>query len=120
MGLGLYGTCIGVLSLMMGEFHVVTIITTWIAFSEINQHNHDLMDAPHFPFKYLNFMSSSHHVHHSRFTSGNFATIILLYDKLFGTYDAGDGYGHPAGAQEADIDEAEAQDADTQGGDTKE
>jgi len=92
IGLALYGVCIGALSLIMGEFHLVTIILTWIAFSQINQHNHDLMDAPYFPFKYLNFMSSSHHVHHQRFTSGNFATITLLFDWLFGTYDAGNGY----------------------------
>jgi sterol desaturase/sphingolipid hydroxylase (fatty acid hydroxylase superfamily) len=92
MGLGLYGACIGGLSLLMGDFHIVTIIITWIAFSEINLHNHDKMKADQFPFKYLKYMSDMHHVHHARFTAGNFATITLLYDWLFGTYDKGQGY----------------------------
>lgn len=92
MGLGLYGGCIGLLALLMGPFHLVTIIVTWVAFSEINQHNHDLMEVDRFPYKYLKYMSYMHHVHHSKFTSGNYATISLLYDWLFGTYDKGDGY----------------------------
>ncbi len=87
LGLGLYATCIFVLSLLMGPFHLVTIIITWVAFSEINQHNHDLWKTDRFPFKYLNTMSVMHHNHHARFTGGNFATISLLYDWLFGTLD---------------------------------
>lgn len=95
MGLGLYGASIGALAMLMGDFHIVTIIFTWIAFSEINQHNHDRMDegADRFPFKYLHHMAFMHHVHHARFTAGNYATISLFYDWLFGTYDKGDGWG---------------------------
>ena len=92
IGLGLFGCSIAVLGWLMGDFHLLTIIVTWIAFSAINQHNHDLMDADHFPFKYLHYMSYMHHVHHRRFTSGNYATISLFYDWLFGTYDKGDGW----------------------------
>ncbi len=93
MGLGLYGVCVGVLGAVMGDFHLITIIVTCIAFSEINQHNHDLMKADRFPFKYLKYMSFMHHVHHARFTAGNYATITLFYDWLFGTYDVGQGWG---------------------------
>ena len=92
IGLGLYAVSIFVLSLVMGEFHVVTIIVTWLVFSEINLHNHDLWEDERFPFKYLAYMSKMHHNHHARFTGGNFATISLLYDWLFGTYDTGNGY----------------------------
>ncbi len=92
MGLGLYAGSIFILSRFMGNFHVATIIITWVAFSEINLHNHDLWKSDRFPFKYLNYMSKMHHVHHAKFTGGNFATISLLYDWLFGTYDTGDGY----------------------------
>jgi sterol desaturase/sphingolipid hydroxylase (fatty acid hydroxylase superfamily) len=31
-----------------------------------------------------------HHNHHARFTGGNYATITLLYDWMFGTLDGGD------------------------------
>ena len=102
MGLGLYVASIFVLSLLLGPFHIVTIVITWVAFSEINQHNHDLWNAKGFPFKYLNYMSVMHHNHHAKFTGGNFATISLLYDWMFGTLDNGGGYTRkPAKAQTA-------------------
>jgi sterol desaturase/sphingolipid hydroxylase (fatty acid hydroxylase superfamily) len=90
LGLGLYAASIFVLSLFMGNFHVVTIVITWIVFSEVNLHNHDLWKADRFPINYLNTMSVMHHNHHAKFTGGNFATISLLYDWMFGTLDYGD------------------------------
>ena len=90
IGLGLYVATIAVLSVVMGRFHVATIVITWIAFSEINLHNHNLWKEDRFPFRYLNTMSVMHHNHHARFTGGNFATISLLYDWMFGTLDYGE------------------------------
>lgn len=92
LGISLYAGTIFGLSMVMGNFHVATIVITWVAFSEINLHNHDLMEADRFPYKYLKYMSKMHHVHHAKFTGGNFATISLFYDWLFGTYDTGEGY----------------------------
>jgi sterol desaturase/sphingolipid hydroxylase (fatty acid hydroxylase superfamily) len=89
IGLGLYVGTILLLSLVMGRFHVATVVITWVAFSQINNHNHDLWEERRFPFGYLNTMSVMHHNHHARFTGGNFATISLLYDWLFGTLDFG-------------------------------
>ena len=91
LGLGLYTACIFGLSRFMGDFHVVTIVLTWLAFSQINLHNHDLWNAK-YPIRYLNTMSVMHHNHHARFTGGNFATISLLYDWMFGTLDYGKGW----------------------------
>jgi sterol desaturase/sphingolipid hydroxylase (fatty acid hydroxylase superfamily) len=90
IGLGLYVFTIFLLSRFMGNFHVVTIVITWIAFSEINLHNHNLWESDRFPFRYLNYLSKMHHNHHARFTGGNYATITLLYDWMFGTLDHGD------------------------------
>ena len=90
MGLGLYVATIAALSLVMGKFHVATIIVTWVAFSQINLHNHDLWESDRFPFKYLNYASVMHHNHHAKFTGGNYATITLLFDWMFGTLDYGD------------------------------
>jgi sterol desaturase/sphingolipid hydroxylase (fatty acid hydroxylase superfamily) len=92
LGLGLYVASIFILSRFMGSFHVVTIVITWVAFSQINLHNHDLWTVDRFPFRYLSTMSKMHHNHHARFTGGNFATISLLYDWMFGTLDFGQGY----------------------------
>jgi sterol desaturase/sphingolipid hydroxylase (fatty acid hydroxylase superfamily) len=90
IGLGLYVMTIFVLSRLMGNFHVITIVITWIAFSEINLHNHNLWESDRFPFRALNYISKMHHNHHARFTGGNYATITLLYDWMFGTLDHGD------------------------------
>lgn len=90
IGLGLYVATIFVLSRFMGNFHVATIVITWLAFSEINLHNHNLWETDRFPFRYLNHLSKMHHNHHARFTGGNYATITLLYDWMFGTLDHGD------------------------------
>lgn len=91
IGLGLYIATVAGLSLVMGRFHVAIFVVTWIAHSQINLHNHDLWKTDRFPFKYLNYASVMHHNHHARFTGGNFATITLLYDWMFGTLDHGDG-----------------------------
>ena len=92
LGLGLYTASIFVLSRFMGEFHVVTIVFTWIAFTEINLHNHDLWETDRFPFRYVSYVAKMHHNHHAKFTGGNFATISLFYDWAFGTLDHGQGH----------------------------
>ena len=92
IGLGLYVGTIFILSRFMGRFHVATVVVTWMAFTEINLHNHDLWTEGRFPFRYMNYISKMHHNHHGKFTGGNFATISLLYDWMFGTLDNGQGY----------------------------
>jgi sterol desaturase/sphingolipid hydroxylase (fatty acid hydroxylase superfamily) len=91
LGLGLYVGGIFLLSRFMGPFHVVTVVVTWVAFTQINLHNHDLWTADRFPFGVLNYASKMHHNHHARFTGGNFASISVFYDWLFGTLDDGRG-----------------------------
>lgn len=87
IGLGLYIGTIALLSLVLGRFHIATVVITWVAFSQINLHNHDLWEADQFPFRYLKTMAVMHHNHHASFTGGNFATISLFYDWMFGTLD---------------------------------
>ena len=91
IGLGLYVAVIAGLSVFMGRFDVITVIVTFIAFSQINLHNHNLWTEKKFPFRYLAYASEMHHHHHAKFTGGNFATITLLYDWMFGTLDHGEG-----------------------------
>ncbi len=92
LGLGLFVATIFGLSFLLGNFSVVTFVVTWLAFSQINLHNHTLWETEHFPFKYMSYLSRMHHNHHARFTGGNFATISLLYDWMFGTLDHGKGW----------------------------
>ena len=90
IGLGLYVGTIFVLSRFMGHFHVVTLVITWCAFSWINLHNHNLWEENSFGYRYLNYAAKMHHNHHANFTGGNYATISLLYDWMFGTLDHGE------------------------------
>ena len=87
IGLGLFVSSLFVLSRFMGEFHLVTVVISWVAFTGINLHNHRLWTEGRFPFRYLNYISKMHHNHHATFSGGNFATITLLYDWMFGTLD---------------------------------
>jgi len=96
LGMGLFAVTILMLSWPMGRFHVATVVVSWIAFSRINVHNHAQWKADWFPFKYMNYASKMHHNHHARFTGGNYATITLLFDWMFGTLDKGEGWGKEA------------------------
>jgi sterol desaturase/sphingolipid hydroxylase (fatty acid hydroxylase superfamily) len=92
VGLGLYVATIFFLSSFLGNFHVVTIVVTWFAFSGINTHNHALWEDSKMLFGIPAYASRMHHHHHARFTGGNYATITLLYDWMFGTLDHGEGW----------------------------
>jgi sterol desaturase/sphingolipid hydroxylase (fatty acid hydroxylase superfamily) len=87
VGLGLFIASIVVLAALMGPFHIATIIVTYLIFTNINQINHVFFDLPRFPYKTLNWIVAKHHVHHENMHKGNYATITLFYDKIFGTLD---------------------------------
>lgn len=87
VGLGLFIGSIVVLAALMGPFHIVTIVVTYLVFTQINQINHVYFDLPVFPYKAVNWIVAKHHVHHENMHKGNYATITLFYDKIFGTLD---------------------------------
>jgi len=87
VGLALYMGSIVVLAALIGPFHIITIILTFLIFTQINQINHVFFDLPYFPYKTVNWIVAKHHVHHENMHKGNYATITLFYDKLFGTLD---------------------------------
>ncbi len=94
IGVVLFVASVGVLSLLLGKFSLITLLVTHVAYLAINTHNHDQVEAEaRFPFRYWHYAAFLHHVHHSRFTSGNYATITPFYDWLFGTLDHGAGHG---------------------------
>jgi sterol desaturase/sphingolipid hydroxylase (fatty acid hydroxylase superfamily) len=108
IGAGLFIATVAVLSIFMGGFGIVTMIISFMAFSQINLHNHDLWGEDKLLFGYLNTMSRMHHHHHAKFTGGNFATITLLYDWMFGTLDNGNGYSGMRGAKAKVQEQAQA------------
>lgn len=87
IGILLYMASIPLLVLLLGPFHVGTVILTFIIFTQVNTINHTFVDLPYFPFKTLSWITAKHHVHHENMHKGNYATITPIYDKLFGTID---------------------------------
>jgi len=87
VGLALFLAVMTLLGLFMGPFHVVTIAVTYVAFTQINIINHTHTEIAGRRYSYLNYLTRKHHIHHIDMQHGNYSTITLLYDKLFGTLD---------------------------------
>jgi len=87
IGLALFLVSVAVLAPMIGKFHVITLVVTSVVYTQLNIINHTFVKLPYFPFKTLSWITAKHHVHHENMHKGNYATITLLYDKLFGTLD---------------------------------
>jgi len=82
----LYITVIG-LGIILGGFNVFSIAVGYFIYTQLNILNHVDLDLSEFPYTMATWMSKKHHVHHENMGKGNYATIILLYDKMFGTLD---------------------------------
>jgi sterol desaturase/sphingolipid hydroxylase (fatty acid hydroxylase superfamily) len=87
MGLNLFLLMIPALALVVGPLHVISVAVCYVIYVQINQVNHCKIEIPYSPFRTLTWISAKHAVHHENMHMGNYATITLLYDKLFGTLD---------------------------------
>lgn len=88
LGVFLYYLTIVLLGLAgMGPFGVASIVVTSLIYVMLNQFNHCRVDLDYFPFKTLNWIAMKHDAHHLDMRRGNYATITLLYDWLFGTIE---------------------------------
>ena len=88
IGIALFYVVTVSMSLISGEpFHVATIVITSIIYTQINQINHCRIDLDGAPWKTLSWIAMKHDAHHLDMHKGNFATITLLYDWMFGTLE---------------------------------
>lgn len=87
LGLSLFFLSIAVMATVLGPFHVITIVLLYVLYVQLNQINHTKIDLPYFPYRLLTWITVKHHKHHENMHKGNYATITLLYDKMFGTYE---------------------------------
>lgn len=88
LGIALFIVSILGFSLAVGEpLHVITLIITTVIYTQLNTLNHVHVDLPYAPFKLITWISKKHAIHHIDMQRGNYATITLLYDKLFGTLE---------------------------------
>ncbi len=88
LGVALFMVTLVALGLITQEpFHVITLIISMTIYTQINQLNHVKMDLVGFPFGALTWVADKHAIHHIDMSHGNYATITLLFDKMFGTYE---------------------------------
>src|SRR5690606_10614773 len=84
----LYFATIVLLGLLgLAPFHVATIVVSNFIYIQLNQINHCRIDLNYFPFRTLSWIAMKHDAHHIDMHKGNYSTITLLYDKLFGTLE---------------------------------
>lgn len=84
----MYFVTIVILGLVgLAPFHIATIVISNFIYTQLNQINHCRIDLNFFPFRTLNWIAIKHDAHHLDMHKGNYATITLLYDKLFGTVE---------------------------------
>ena len=87
MGLNLFLLLIPALALAWGPFHAVSIAIAYVIYVQLNIINHCKVELPRFPYKTLTWITRKHGLHHRNMNMGNYSTITLLYDKLFGTFE---------------------------------
>lgn len=88
MGIALFYIVTTAIALFSGQaFQVSTIIIATVIYTQLNQINHCRIDLHSFPWKTLNWIAIKHDAHHLDMHKGNFATITLLYDWMFGTLE---------------------------------
>lgn len=89
IGLALISAVMGGYAAAVGRLDLPTSIVAWVLYIQMNLHNHALWESKRFPFRSLHYLSDMHHNHHIRFDAGNFGSITMFYDWLFGTLDYG-------------------------------
>jgi sterol desaturase/sphingolipid hydroxylase (fatty acid hydroxylase superfamily) len=77
-----------VAALAGGPLNAFSMAVATLIFTELNTLNHSYVNLPYFPFKTVDRITSIHAAHHVDMNQGNFATLTMLYDWLFGTLEA--------------------------------
>lgn len=70
-----------------GPLNALSMAVATLIFTQWNTLNHAFVNLPYFPFRAVDRITSIHAAHHVDMNQGNFATITMLYDRLFGTFE---------------------------------
>ena len=88
IGLFLFLGSIPLVGVVTGApLNALSMAVATLIFTQVNTINHTFVDLPRFPFKTLDTITSLHAAHHVDMERGNFATLTMLYDWLFGTLE---------------------------------
>lgn len=85
IGIALFMGSAVLCAMVAGRYNVISLGISYLVFMQLNVINHVRIDLPYSPFKTLTWISAKHAVHHENMHRGNYATITMLYDKVFKT-----------------------------------
>lgn len=88
LGLTIFGISIFSVAYAFGGVNILSAAVSFIIFTQISIINHTVFNLDYFPFKFINYLNSKHHVHHENMHKGNYAGITIFFDWLFGTLDS--------------------------------
>lgn len=88
IGLALFLFSIPLVAALSGApMNAFSMAVATLIFTQVNTINHTFVHLPRFPWKTLDKVTSLHAAHHVDMNQGNFATLTMLYDWLFGTLE---------------------------------
>ena len=88
IGNGLFLISLPLVALLWGApLNVFSAATAMFIYMQLNTLNHIYVNLPNFPYKTVNWITSIHAAHHVDMNQGNFATLTMLYDWMFGTLE---------------------------------
>ncbi|MBY0399120.1 sterol desaturase family protein [Myxococcota bacterium] len=68
--------------------NVFSMVVATYNFTQLNSLNHVYTRFPaKFPFTWIDYITGVHASHHVDMNHGNYATLTMFYDKLFGTFE---------------------------------
>lgn len=68
--------------------NVFSMVVATFLFTQLNTLNHVYTRFPaRFPFNWIDYITGVHAAHHIDMSHGNYATLTMFYDKLFGTFE---------------------------------
>ncbi len=70
-----------------GTLNAISMAIATLVFTQLNTINHTYVNLPYFPFKTIDRITSIHAAHHVDMNRGNYATLTMIYDRLFGTFE---------------------------------
>jgi sterol desaturase/sphingolipid hydroxylase (fatty acid hydroxylase superfamily) len=90
-------TCIGLL-LFLGTIPLIAAISgaplsaysmafATLVFTQLNTLNHAYTHLPGTRFGFVDYITGVHAAHHVDMSHGNYSTLTMVYDKIFGTYE---------------------------------
>lgn len=87
IGIALFDAGVILWAPVLGPYHVVSVSMAYLAFLHFNSVAHTYVNLPYFPFRALTWFTRKHAVHHESMHRGNYSTVTLLFDRLFGTLE---------------------------------